>query len=83
MLFDAEGSVVEKDQEEFYWDQQMIYQKRVELPVVTVRTSEGQREGRLLWGSFLIGGEASAIIARVGGPITNNMSYYLPVGLQE
>ncbi|MED1744034.1 glutathionylspermidine synthase family protein [Brevibacillus borstelensis] len=83
VLFDAEGSVVEKDQEEFYWDQQMIYQKRVELPVVTVRTSEGQREGRLLWGSFLIGGEASAIIARVGGPITNNMSYYLPVGLQE
>ncbi|MEJ8545599.1 glutathionylspermidine synthase family protein [Brevibacillus borstelensis] len=82
-LFDADGTVAEKDQEEFYWDQQMMYQKRVELPVVTVSTSDGQREGRLLWGSFLIGGEPSAIIARVGGPITNNMSYYLPVGIKE
>lgn len=82
MLFDAQGSVVEKDQEEFYWDQPMIYQKRVELPAITVNTSNGAYDGRLLWGSFWIGGEASALVARVGGPITNNMSYFLPVGIK-
>ncbi|RNB70277.1 glutathionylspermidine synthase family protein [Brevibacillus panacihumi] len=82
MLFDADGSVREKDQEAFYWDQPMIYQKRVELPAITVKTMNGDYAGRLLWGSFLVGGEASALVARVGGPITDNLSYYLPVGLQ-
>lgn len=81
VLYDADGTAVERDGETLYWEQPMIYQKRVELPVVTVETANGPYEGRLLWGSFWIGGEASAIIARVGGAITNNMSYYLPVGM--
>ena len=82
VLYDEQGTVVEKDQEEFYWEQPMIYQKRVELPAITVETEGGAYAGRLLWGSFLIGGKPSAIVARVGGRITNNMSYYLPVGIQ-
>ncbi|QRG70725.1 glutathionylspermidine synthase family protein [Brevibacillus choshinensis] len=82
VLFDADGGIAEKDQEDSYWEQQMIYQKRVELPKITVNTEAGAYDGRLLWGSFLIGGEPSAIVARVGGPITNNMSYYLPVGIK-
>lgn len=81
ILFDAEGGVVDKDQEECYWEQPMIYQKRVELPKIKVNTETGAYDGRLLWGSFWIGAEPSAIVARVGGPITNNMSYYLPVGI--
>lgn len=82
VLFGADGGIVDKDQEDCYWDQPMIYQKRVELPKITVNTETGAYDGRLLWGSFLIGGEPSAIVARVGGPITNNMSYYLPVGIK-
>lgn len=82
VLFDADGGVVDKDQEDCYWDQPMIFQKRVELPKITVNTEAGVYDGRLLWGSFLIGAEASALVARVGGPITNNMSYYLPVGIK-
>ncbi|WP_236707950.1 glutathionylspermidine synthase family protein [Brevibacillus choshinensis] len=81
ILFDVEGGVVDKDQEECYWEQPMIYQKRVELPKIKVNTEAGAYDGRLLWGSFLIGAKPSAIVARVGGPITNNMSYYLPVGI--
>ncbi|MGM0712222.1 glutathionylspermidine synthase family protein [Brevibacillus parabrevis] len=81
-LFAADGTLVAKDQEEFYWEQPMIYQKRVELPEITVQTLSGPYQGRLLWGSFWIGGEASAVVARVGGPITNNLSYYLPVGMK-
>lgn len=83
VLFNAQGAVVEKDQEDSYWEQPMIYQKRVELPHIRVKTENGPYDGRLLWGSFWIGAQASAIVARVGGPITNNMSYYLPVGLAE
>lgn len=83
MLFAADGTLQEKDQEEFYWEQPMIYQKRVELPEITVQTTKGAYTGRLLWGSFWIGTEASAIVARVGGPITNNLSYYLPVGIDR
>ncbi|MGG1663574.1 glutathionylspermidine synthase family protein [Brevibacillus sp. NRS-1366] len=81
VIFDAKGGILEKDQEEFYWEQPMIYQKRVELPEIRVKTTKGLFDGRLLWGSFWIGGRASAIVARVGGPITNNMSYFLPVGI--
>lgn len=83
MLFASDGTLQEKDQEEFYWEQPMIYQKRVELPQITVQTIKGAYAGRLLWGSFWIGTEASAIVARVGGPITNNLSYYLPVGIDK
>ncbi|UYZ14578.1 hypothetical protein A6764_06345 [Brevibacillus sp. WF146] len=56
MLYDADGTAVERDGETLYWEQPMIYQKRVELPVVTVETANGPYEGRLLWGSFWIGG---------------------------
>ncbi|GED69142.1 glutathionylspermidine synthase [Brevibacillus reuszeri] len=82
VIFAAQGEVLEKDQEEFYWEQPMIYQKRVELPKICVQTEKGSYDGRLLWGSFWIGGKASALVARVGGPITNNLSYYLPVGIE-
>jgi len=81
-LFDASGQPLDRDGEELYWDQPMIFQQRVELPVASVETAKGMYDGRLLWGSFLIGGEASAILARAGGPITNNLSYYVPAGIQ-
>lgn len=80
-LLEADGTVAEKDGEELYWDQPMVYQQRVELPVVPIRSEAGIREARLLWGSFWIGGRPSAIVARAGGAITGNMAHYVPVGL--
>lgn len=82
-LYDRQGEAIMRDQEESYWEQPMIYQKLVDLPKIEVGTLQGKYQGRLLWGSFLLGGKPSAIVARVGGPITNNMSYYLPVGLMK
>ncbi|GAA4717089.1 glutathionylspermidine synthase family protein [Brevibacillus fulvus] len=82
VLHDRQGETLERDQEEFYWDQPMIYQRFVDLPIVETDTLKGKYHGHLLWGSFLINGKPSAIIARLGGRITNNLSYYLPVGLQ-
>ena len=82
-LHEADGAAMERDREEFYWEQPMIYQQLVDLETVEVETLKGPYRGHLLWGSFLIGGRASAIVARVGGRITGNLSYYLPVGGQD
>jgi glutathionylspermidine synthase len=82
-LYDAMGQLELKDNADFYWDQQMIYQQRVEMPIVTVETANGPFTGKLLWGSFLMGGQPSAIVARVDREITGNMSYYLPIALSS
>ncbi|WP_309121619.1 glutathionylspermidine synthase family protein [Paenibacillus sp.] len=82
-LFDADGVSEERDGESLYWDQPAVYQQRVELPRVRVRTLRGETEGRLLWGAFLIGGRPSAIVARIGGRITGNAAYFAPVALQQ
>lgn len=78
-LFGPSGEVLARDQEPLYWDQPMIYQQMAELPEVEVDTLQGRYSGRLLLGAFCIGGVGSAILARVGGRITGNLSYYLPI----
>lgn len=80
-LFGSDGGIVERDQEGNYWDQDIIYQKYVQLESIEVETLTGKYDGYLIWGSFLIGGRASAITARVGGLITNDLAYCLPVKL--
>jgi glutathionylspermidine synthase len=79
-IYKADGSTLEHNQEVEYSDQPMVYQRYTELPSITVETQNGKTEGRLLWGCFIVGGRAAAIIPRVGGHITSNLSYYLPVG---
>ena len=81
-LYDADGRLVEQDKDEFYWEQPMIFQKRVEMEEVESHTMNGIYKGRLLWGSFLIGGKSSALSARIGERITGNLSCYLPIGLK-
>lgn len=80
-LYEADGQLVEKDKDDLYWDQPMIYQKRVEMEEVESNTMNGLYKGRLLWGSFLVGGKASALCARIGERITGNLSCFLPIGL--
>lgn len=82
-LYTKDGTVLEQDQEDSYWEQPMVYQQQVELPRVHIRTMQGEQAGHLLWGSFCIAGEPSAIIARVGSRITGNLAYYLPVGMSQ
>lgn len=81
-LFEANGLLLEQDKDNFYWDQPMIYQKRVEMEEVESNTMSGLYKGRLLWGSFLVGGKASAMSARIGERITGNLSCFLPIGLK-
>lgn len=82
LLCDAVGNVTHRDREIAYWEQPMVYQRRVELDRVEVETIKGRRSGHRLWGSFLLGGKASAILCRVGGPITGNLAHFLPIALE-
>ncbi|MCZ8512486.1 glutathionylspermidine synthase family protein [Paenibacillus filicis] len=80
-IYGADGGVAECSGEAEYLDQPMVYQRLAELPELEVETLGGTYRGRLLWGCFLIDGRASAVVARVGGRITGNLSYYLPSAL--
>lgn len=82
-LYHASGAKLEADSEPFYWDQPMVYQKLAPLEQIEIETLNGNRDAHLLWGSFLIGGRASAIVARAGGRITGNLSHYLPVAIDN
>jgi Glutathionylspermidine synthase len=81
-LYDNAGEIIDKDKDIDYWDQPMIYQRYADLEKITVNTIDGLYRGHILWGSFLIGGKPSAICARIGGKITDNLSCFLPVGLK-
>jgi glutathionylspermidine synthase len=81
-LFDDTGYLETKDTAKAYWDQPMVYQQRVELPTLTVPTETGEFTGKLLFGSFVLGGKPSAIVARVDKEITGNLSYFLPLAVK-
>lgn len=81
-LYDQAGQPIDQDRNTNYWDQPMIYQELAELETIDVPTLKGVFTGKLLWGAFLIGGEASAILARVDRNITGDMSYLLPIGYE-
>lgn len=80
-IYDKHGNPVAFNQEKAYRNQMMIYQEKVDLGTVRVPTLKGEVEGKLLWGSFLLDGKASAIVARVDEEITGDMAFYLPVGM--
>ncbi|WP_139489106.1 glutathionylspermidine synthase family protein [Brevibacillus dissolubilis] len=82
-LYDAQGQVEERDGAPNYWDQQMLYQQRVDLPSVRLRTEEGETEGYLLLGAFCIGGRFAGLLPRIGGKITGNLSYFTPAAMEE
>lgn len=81
-LWDSDGQILMRDTQSHYWDQAVIYQQYAELPQTTVETLNGLYCGRLIFGSFLIAGKGSAVVARVGSRITDNMAYYLPLCME-
>ena len=81
-LWGPDGELLARDEETNYWEQPVIYQQCAELPRITVETLNGLYCGRMIFGSFLVAGKGSGIVARVGGRITGNMAYYLPLCVQ-
>ena len=80
-LFGPDGVVWARDEEAEYWDQPVVYQQYAELPKLTVETLNGLYCGRMIFGSFLIDGKGSGVVARVGSRITGNMAYFQPLCL--
>ena len=78
-IYDADGQLLHQSCDQSFMDQRIVFQKFIEMEEVTVETLGGQCRGFAVWGSFLIGGKASAINVRVGGRITDDMSYYCPI----
>ncbi len=78
-VFGPDGVIWARDEETNYWNQPVIYQQYAELPRITVETLNGLFCGRMIFGSFLVDGQGSGVVARVGSRITGNMAYYQPL----
>jgi glutathionylspermidine synthase len=82
-IIEASGEVVLQDPKETYKESLPVYQKYIELPRYGIRTDEGVVQASLMAGSFVINGLAGAVGYRAGNAITDNESYFLPIGFGE
>ncbi len=82
-IIDPQGNTLFEEKTKLYKDSLPVYQKYVDLPKITIQTEQGRKQAHLLIGCFLVDGEPGAIGLRAGGQITDNGSYYLPVGLKK
>lgn len=80
-IYNKDGSKIIEDKNKSYIDYLAVYQKYVELPTAFYYTEEGRRKGHIMVGCFLLNGYASSFGFRVGNHITDNLSYFLPVGI--
>jgi glutathionylspermidine synthase len=82
VIFDKKRRVMEEDPEHWYEEWPKIYQEYKEMPDFTLDTWTGPYTGKLLVGSFLIGGEPSGLFLRVGEKITGNLSMFCGVAVE-
>jgi len=78
-VYDFDATLVGRS----YMDFVAVYQQFIKHPTVLFQSEKGEQEGSLLVGSFLLDGKSSAVGFRVGGTITNNLSYYYPIGIKQ
>ncbi len=81
-IYDNNGKKIMEDKNKSYSDYLAVYQEYIDLPKTTFKTEDGEKEGHIMLGCFLLNGEPSAFGYRVGNRITDNLSYFLPVGVQ-
>lgn len=81
-IFRRGGELAHANNERNYTNYDAVYQKYVQSQKVHFKSEKGLQEGKLLIGSFLLNGKPAALGCRVGGEITDNLSYYLPVGMK-
>lgn len=82
-IFNGLGEKTNEEPMKTYTDSLPVYQQYYPLPKTTIMTTVGEKQVHLMLGCFLLNRQASAIGIRGGGEITNNESYFLPVGIQE
>ena len=82
-IYAEDGQLIKEDIQKSYNHYTKVYQQFIEQPKTTFQSEKGVQTGELLVGSFLISGKPAAVGLRVGGMITNNLSYYLPIGVRR
>lgn len=82
-IYKGNGERFEGNVNQTYKEALPIYQQFINLPKTVVKTETGLKEVHYIYGSFYVNGRASAIGIRAGGRITDNESYFLPVGLKK
>lgn len=82
-IYNGQGLLIHADAHKSYMRYVPIYQQFIEQPKMTFNSEKGKRQGRLLLGCFLLNGQSAALGYRIGGMITDNLSYYLPVGFSN
>lgn len=82
-IIETDGTVEDEDTTPEYYNQRKICQEYIEMPDLTIGTWDGVYTGKLLIGSFFIGGEPSGIFLRVGEKITGNLSMFIGVGMKD
>ncbi len=82
-IYKGTGEKMEEDLHKTYEDSLPIYQQFIELPKMVVRTEQGEKHVHYMYGCFYVNGQGSAIGIRAGRQITDNESYFLPVGLKK
>ena len=82
-IYNQEGLLFHADVQKSYTEYLPVYQQFVEHSTIRFKSEKGEQEGKLLMGSFLLNGKPAAVGYRVGGTITNNFSYYFPVGINQ
>jgi glutathionylspermidine synthase len=75
-IFDHEKNVIDEDRMEYYYRQEKVYQKYIEMPETTISTWDGDYTGKLLIGSFVINGTPSGLFLRVGERIVGTSSMF-------
>lgn len=82
-IYKSQGELQLEDQHHTYASELSVYQQFISLPEYEMTTEMGKKKAHIMYGSFLLNGKASAIGIRAGGQITDNASYFLPVGYQK
>ncbi|MFC3886201.1 glutathionylspermidine synthase family protein [Bacillus songklensis] len=82
-IYEGTGEKVDEDPHKTYHDSLPVYQKFIELPTITIQTENGEKTVKYMYGCFLVNGQASAMGIRAGRQITDNESYFLPIGIQK
>lgn len=82
-IYNGQGQLIHVDAQKSYTEYIPVYQQFIEQPKMMFNSEKGKQQGNLLLGCFLVNGHPTALGYRVGGMITNNLSYYLPVGFSD
>jgi glutathionylspermidine synthase len=82
-IYRGNGEKIDEDRHKTYEDSLPIFQQFMKLPQMTVQTEQGKKTVHYMYGCFYVNGQASAIGIRAGRQITDNESYFLPVGLKK